>query len=410
MLFDEVHEWTHHGGTLEFSGPRRKAWESSCIDLRMTLRRARRFTLDDAFTREVVRRATVQAPKMLSLCHLANLPFDRVWLEYNMNARIDGQLAMGTGPERHGEERGPAAFLIERHNPANPAMYRISHYGYHLDERDGVNRLDQGSPCGPCGYVVDLEGMLPYLAGHPNEPRGVYGDRLPTIPKELPTARVREVEDKMRAMGWGYFREAHDGTLEYMTIEALTRRGGVCIEGRFFSIVTEEGIVRDSRRRDGRDRNSNSLLNHFANDVMEGRGNLRFVMAALATMNVAPVTYIHREAKGFYRKRLRNIPYLDSHTVTIHCGRKRIETIVDHAFREHELAQRRKRHEVRGHWALAEYAPRGRRTVACVHEPAERDGDYAICGKCERLIHWRDHFERGDASLGFVQHDYEVKP
>jgi hypothetical protein len=343
---------------------------------------------------------------MLSLCHLANLPFDRVWLEYNMNARLDAQAELSTGDPRGNEDRGPAGFLIERHSADNPAMFRISHSGYKTDkvfsvnggDFEYVNTLDPDCPIAPCGYVVDLTGMLPYLAGHEGN-----RDILPSPPTV--TERTREIEDKLRAMGWGYFVETDDGKLVYATNEELTRRGGVCLEGRFFRIITEEAIARDGRGKSNI--NSQRTIDAFTNDIIEGRGNLRFVITALAMMNVCPITYAHREAKGFLRKRLRNIPYLDSHVITISCGNKRIQHVVDHAFRDHELAEKRKRHEVRGHWALAEYRKGGR---ACVHEPAERDGDYAVCGKCERLIHWRDHYERGDAALGYVHHDYEVKP
>ena len=404
-LFDEVHAWTYDGGSLPFSGPRKRMWDSAALDLRIALRQARRFTFDDAFTRAVVARSTVQAPRMLANCHLANLPFDRVWIEYNMNARIDAQHTQGTGPPRDGEDRGPAAFLIERHRASNPAMFRISQTGYHTPADGSPNSLDPDCAMGPCAYVVDLSGMLPYLAsdadfGKAHEFGALGGPSLPHGDE-----RTREVENKMRAMGWGYFHQDDDGNLAYATTEELTRRGGVCLEGRFFRIIVEEALARDMRA--GNDGNSSRMIEAFARDVIEGRGNLRFVITALAMMNVCPVTYVHREAKGFQRRRLRNIPYLDSHTITINCGSKRIEHVVDRAFRDHELAQKRKRHEVRGHWALAEYGKGGR---ACVHEPAERDGDYAVCGRCERLIHWRDHYERGDASLGYVHHDYEVKP
>lgn len=356
----------------------------------------------DDFTRLAVSRSSVHAPKMLGLCHLANLPFDKVWIEYNMNVRLDAQndqvhnqQLTGYYP-RNGEDRGLGGFLFERIDPANPGLYHVSNVLY-ATFQDGSNRLDvDGMPISPASYLVDLSGMLPYLTKADGRLRK-YG--LPDPYRIMDGQRAQLVEDAMRATAWGYGTRDEDGSFLAAASEELLRRGAVCLEKRFYDIFNDECIAIGERA-------IKRSVDMFYDSMVQGRGDLRFIMAILALINVCPITYMPVTAEGSYRVKLRNVPYLDSHVITIHAGRKRIERLVDKAF---EDARKHKRHEVRGHWALAEYSPRGARTPACVHEPVERDDDYALCGKCQRLIHWKDHFERGDAALGWVQHDYDVE-
>lgn len=399
-LYDQVHRWTYHGGSVELTGSRRRQWDHACLNLRIALRQAKRFQLDADFTREAVRKSAVQPPRMLSYCHLANLPFEKIWLEYPMNARIDAQFAEGSGPDRQGEERGPAAFLIERIEADRPDRYRITNFGYHTPADGGPDRMDPDSPACSAAYVVDLSGLLPYLT----DKEAFKGSLSPAwgLPSQQPSGRLKDVEDRLRGWGWGYGSMDPSGRLAVAISSELTRRGGVCLEGRFFALLVEEAIWLDHTS--STDKFGQSILDYFSYDVREGRGTLCFIMTMLAMINVCPVTYVHKPAQGSLRHRLRNIPYLDSHVVTIRAGRRRIETVVDKAFRS-GIARHNKRHGVRGHWALAEYGHGGR---ACLHLPVEREDNHALCGSCGRLIVWRENYERGDASLGYVNHTYEV--
>ena len=389
-LYDEIHAWTYGDAArhLKLTKHGLREYEHNMLGLRMALRQAKRFVLDKAFVRAAVYRSRVPQPKMLNLLMLANLPFEKIWIEYDNNARLDMQVEMGIGAGRLDDDHGPAGFLIERRNPDNPGAYNISHSGYVTRTAGGTPVhppvLDPFSPLAPTGMVVDVSGMLPYLAPREND-------------------RLRHTETKLRGLGWGYTQptdEMVEGVpgLIINTGEELTRRGGICLEWRFFDVLSRSMVELDDDACD-------HLGRHFAMDAYEARGNLRLVTAILAMINTCPIEYKHRAAHGHYRARLRNVPYLDSHTITIRAGNKKVAWVVDQAIRT-ALGRHNRRHPVRGHWALAEYGHGGR---ACAHEPVERDGHYAICGKCEKLLIWRDHYERGDASLGYVQHDYEVR-
>lgn len=401
-LYDALHIWTFGQGGSRFvrhDSRFEREWAASKLQLRMALRQAKRFVLDDDFVRAAVRQAAVQPQKMLNLMHLANLPFDKCWFEYSNDARVAMQAELGSG-EATTDKLGPAGVLMERVHPDNPGAYRISHAGLVADQIvQGALAVDPDCPIAPAGFIIDTAGLNPYLHKAENSPLNV----------DMDTPAVRNMEAMMRGMGWGYFKPGTDPrTLQYNAGEELMRRGGFKLEQRFFSILCAIAVRADVLNKEktvSPGSASHNLLQHFRNDVMESRGNLRFYTAVLAMINNCPITYKHRPAKGFMRARLRNVPYLDSHTVTIHADSARVHTIVDRAIKA-EISRHNKRHDVRGHWALAEYGHGGR---ACRHEPVERDGAYALCGKCAKLIVWRDHYERGDASLGFVQHNYEVR-
>ena len=134
-----------------------------------------------------------------------------------------------------------------------------------------------------------------------------------------------------------------------------------------------------------------------------GSGNIGSTMTtAFAMVNNVPTRYIPAKSTGPQSVRGRNIPFLDNNTITIYTGKARnLRHYVERLF----AIARRRRHSVRGFWRNVEY---GKAKVACEHVPIERDGAYALCGKCEALIRWIDHHERGDATLGYVDHSYEV--
>jgi hypothetical protein len=198
----------------------------------------------------------------------------------------------------------------------------------------------------------------------------------------------------------GIIAETGETEIVFKATEELCRRGIGLPEKRFFEPLLHwaqyatEDAVKDK------------VVRLLGNSLFEGRGDLRFICTMLAMLNHVPTTYVHRPAKGNYRARLRNIPYLDNRLLTIHCGRRQIVNVVDHAMKGAIGARHHKRHEVRGFWRDVEY---GKALRGCQHEPIERDGDYCLCRKCGHLLRWIDHHERGDATLGWVRHDYNVE-
>jgi hypothetical protein len=384
-LFDRVHAWTHYGKPpVKLTPHWQRDWNANLFNCRMALRQAKRFVLDDAFVAQVVRKAASQPTKMINLCHLANLPFDRVWIEFSNNARVDAQFELGTSREgRKGKDCGTAAFLLERHKPDQPGTYLVSHAG-----DNGQEDFDS-TPIGPAAYGIDVGGLAMVKT---------FGGMCAA---EFYKNESYVTQHKVNGFGWGYFTPQSDGKLAFAVTEELERRGITTVEPRFFGPLI--GTARDLDS----DTKFDAALRYFNDDLIEGRGNLRFIVALLAMLDTCPIEYRHRAAKGYKRMRLRNVSYLDSHELTIHCGRRRIVNVVDESIKERLGGWHNARHSVRGFWRNAEY---GVGLRGCLHEAVERDGNYALCGKCQRLLVWVDHHQRGDAALGYVSHDYRVAP
>ena len=68
-------------------------------------------------------------------------------------------------------------------------------------------------------------------------------------------------------------------------------------------------------------------------------------------------------------------------------------------------AQRRRLHTVRGHWHVVDAKPV---THLCRHFPTMVEDGLAVCERCERLVRWIESHERGDPTVGIVDHRYEV--
>jgi hypothetical protein len=124
----------------------------------------------------------------------------------------------------------------------------------------------------------------------------------------------------------------------------------------------------------------------------------RVLWALLATINDLPVTIEHVEPsrgyimRGSYRKFVtHSIVHL---TVPETRWRKLLTTTAS--------LLRRRAHQVRGHWRNDWRKPLSK---ACDHE---FNADL-ICRRCGGHKIWIAEHQRGDASIGFVTHDYSVE-
>ena len=127
-------------------------------------------------------------------------------------------------------------------------------------------------------------------------------------------------------------------------------------------------------------------------------GELRYTWALLACINDIPVTIAHVSpsrgfvAKGAYRK------FLDHSTISL---------VLPHGVNPRKLAakvvaaSRRRAHQVRGHWRKDWHHPP---QLLCDHNWNNAD----TCTVCHGKRIWIPEHQRGDATLGFVLHDYSV--
>jgi len=149
-------------------------------------------------------------------------------------------------------------------------------------------------------------------------------------------------------------------------------------------------------------RDSNRETQRQANDLLkEWTGVMRRMWALLATINDLPVEFKEvKAARGFMAKRNYH-RFLDHKTITLTIPASEYVKVARAA-----VAQARRRgHDVRGHWRKDWRNPP---SILCEHvwTPTEHYNECSICKG--RKLWIRDH-QRGDASLGFVVHDYRVE-
>jgi len=138
--------------------------------------------------------------------------------------------------------------------------------------------------------------------------------------------------------------------------------------------------------------------------IMEHAGSLRFLWSFLASLNDTPIgTRVVKPSKGHMVGR--NYKRFSEHSViTLNIPHKMTSaTLAKKVLR----ATRRRAHMVRGHWRKDWRYPA---QALCEHSWEPIEGTHLMqCSRCQGRKMWITEHQAGDASLGFVLHDYVVK-
>lgn len=135
-------------------------------------------------------------------------------------------------------------------------------------------------------------------------------------------------------------------------------------------------------------------------------GSLLFICRAVAMINSPHATYLPQASHGFYRYRLKNHPYLTTQTITLNIAPHQVVKYISNEIDE-RLRVKKRAHEVHGHWRHYVNA------AACDpsnHDwnPDPVDDGLHHCSRCAGRRRWISEHMRGDASLGYVEHKYNV--
>lgn len=386
-LSDKVDQLTFDMGLFDAHGnqlPRemRKYMNVLGTNFRTHFRQARRVSLSNSFLDRVVDKATPE--QLIKRCDLANLPFDYMWLEWDQDYRtkISENLGIsrpfqftdsGYAEAERGLSRdmGRVGAFLAREKPEDASKWTASLFVE--DKNEGIVAMSI------IGLAFDDDQIL----------------------LESSNKHLRNMQDYKgvpyieRVWGSMFDEEGNYLLVGDMKRRILNSRATFIMEpfigGNLDKIVPY-----------------NILYDQLQRDMIGATGDIRFLVTVLATLNTPMVKFIKRESPGRYQWKLRNHTYMDYSLVEIDTTKVRTQTmfdrVLDKAWKE-DYAKRRA-HEVRGFWKNVEY---GKSKFGCAHIPVAREGDYALCEKCGNLIKWVDHHMRGDASIGFVQHDYNLK-
>lgn len=302
-----------------------------------------------------------------SLRVAARMPHENIWIEYNLQtyqARsyeirkgegFDGPLDMENIPKREG-------WLLQQHPQFSNAI--IMH-NFSSDDLFGPDRAGFTGWTFPFAYAwTSDDNPLPWR---------------------------RTVKDTWTHPSYG-------DNVRYMS-EIMVGLPGYCREN--ISIVDSPLIHNVFKFETDPER-----LKLYTSLIVEWTGNVRRVWSLLATIDHLPLFATDvRQSKGFLaRGRIRK--FLDHKTITLNIPAKKDTRVIA---RQAIAIAHRKRHEVRGHWRDDWRHPPSRLCNPHLWEPMDGDADLIACTQCHgRQIYIHKH-ERGDATLGYVTHDYLLK-
>jgi len=381
QLWQEAHQTSHH--FLKEHPPIREEYRR----YRRQLQQARRFKIDnDALDLIIELGEDADWRTILGRIQLARLPFPIMWVEIDLHHKTDYRNAKGYDLPRYEDTPKNLGWLLEE-DPANENKWMATCFT-DLSEEAQRNNAGDGLRTTP-GLI---QNHLDISGGYKND----YG---PDALGEVKVPQMVTVEDSkahtetnfiMKAFPWGAFRGGPDNKIKSYIIDHNT-----------WSIEPVIGYALAMRHWELTQKDDAASADQAVKEAMiaghrEHSGDLRFLVTLLATLNCLPTIMTPvKPYKASFRDKQGIRPYLTSSVVTINIPAKRSRLKMAQKMLKTEIAKRR-RHEVRGHWRTADKAIDG-------WEPFMDE---------RGRIRWRKWISahmRGDGSLGFVNHDYEVQ-
>lgn len=136
--------------------------------------------------------------------------------------------------------------------------------------------------------------------------------------------------------------------------------------------------------------------------LVDSAGDIKSMWTLLLWLNQPSRVHYSQEPAGRRIRGGKLVAYAAHRVVEIDIGHCRTVRAAFRSGLRERLSPRR--HQVRGH-----FSHRGG-NVHCHHQwplLADQDGDWR-CTRCGRLRWWRENYVRGDATRGWVEHEYDV--
>ena len=353
-----------------FASKTNNGWRSN-LDMRHALEATRRFTLDErmsSFLAELSNEAFIKvgpSSKLAvriadSLRVQARLPHESIWVEYMLRAYQLRSAEIRGSVDQNDPDMQPLreGWLIQQH-PKIESAY-IAHI---FTQDDKLDKFGYSLFTFPLAYAwMADDNPLPWRLVC--KPWLLYDD------------------DPLWAPGGKFHVSAN-----MIGIPGFQRENVCLVQSPLFV------------------RNNEIPDEYTGNLLREWTGVLRRMWALLATIDHLPIVKGEvRLTKGFLaRGRIRK--YLSHQTITLNVPAKKDTRILA---RQVIAMAHRKRHEVRGHWRDDWRNPPSRICNPHLWETMDENVDRIRCATCGGQQSYVHKHERGDASLGYVTHDYLV--
>jgi hypothetical protein len=379
------------------------------VQYRAKLRAAQRFNLSEKSVRLICNLSHEQE-RLAGWSFLARLPYDSLWVELDLHAKVDEfrKMKLLMHPAEGMELVSPRmGLLMFREEPGGTSPRWICHIFYQY----GGDAIAPGA----LAYVFDPEGDGKF----PVRGSSVWRAKTLSLRPEYPRAKlVFKGEDGGLSATVEVDPEiAACGILEPGTHEARTKTGFIINTQDEHAVRVPDwltprmAVIVDPwweaffKRPGG---NPKKLTSMVMTQITEEAGTLRWIITMLAAINGLPKSIKPRHAREGKRSiGMYSVPYLAHHDLELTIPREEsvvhARKLLDKEARQEAL--RRRWHMVRGHWRVVEF---GKRSYICRHDPVMVEKGLGMCSKCQLLVRWIPAHERGDATLGVVDHGYNV--
>jgi hypothetical protein len=395
-LMDHFHAWTFQ---KKVDGrPLSPAVLNQQTRMRMLLRKAQRFNLDDDAVR-LICHLSHQRDRFPAWSFLARLPYDTMWVEFDLHTKIKEFEAMGSlggarraqfEPERVAPRLG---LLLHRDDPESDSPRWVCHEFYL-----GNKMTETEHYFGWMTYVFDPEGdtmfpirgskfwRQPTLSLLPDFPKDQIGVHLGDA--DAPAVWV-DVDVEHLLCGMFETKKDEDGLSYVAAPDWFVNRSAV-IYNPWWQHYIED---RDRERR-------YRVMIHEARELS---GAFRWVITMLATINGLPrdVKPVHQRTGG-RTVGMNVLPYFQHNNLSLTIPRDDRVVYARQALDRLARNSRRPQHDVIGHWRVIE---RGKAKGLCRHMPVMVEHGVGLCERCELLIRWISNHTRGDPTLGIITHD-----
>jgi hypothetical protein len=390
LLYDDVHRWTYSRAVSAESAliENSKEAEHILFQYRQQLRQSQRFYLDDDFVKKSTE-ASMDFDQVKKWANIARLPYRKMWIEFDGRAKIATCRDLGT--------------LLHQCDPQE-ACLRIGMLCETLDEETGVWAMTE---------FYDLGDDDPNFP----EPVAVGGNSYFFAP-EGPSYKVLHPGppwESKEGSWYGFGNEDHIKKLAHISLGFRLPDESLTVHPEFENRLTfmlsqmKREILRQHTIRTPRSEHPNLAIevsNQTRIELEENAGNMRWLITILAMMNQVPTIKHYFPANGHRIKRGKSVPYLDHNVITLKLPKENYLAIINRRLNKAAADRRKNRaHLVRGHFRTMEHG----KGIQCRHAPTLVENGVGYCLRCEQKIRWIAEAQRGDASLGWVNHDYVVE-
>lgn len=345
----------------------------SSVNMRLTLERAKVFTLSDDFTRIACETSMQDPGVMLNALSCARLPYDTVWMEWDEEVRLTALSGI------IGEDSAMRIGCLLTRLPGYDDVFKMQTFWLHRDSHKYVK----------AGMTTSKKVFVSMLNTYWNTSGEVVKINVPLMPNDL----------KNQDMLLGRFY--HKTWAEHEHLADLEERLAVGIGDGFHWNVSQKKMDEEVKKmRAGEDA---TLAHMLYGALMSVEGDMRHIIAVLSLLQTKWVDkHLTRPSSGVRGMRGVRSKWLDVHTCVITAPKERI---VRGYARMVGTGALRRRHDVMGHWC-ERY---GTGLKDCVHEFVENDKHQEVCKHCHLTRWWRKAHARGSSDIGLVKKTYEVR-